>query len=254
MGIGRRKVGIHEHERWVFNRMCDAYRARPAYPLALVEALLSAVAHMQPAPRIVDVGAGIGHLALPLAVRGAQVWAVEPAAQMLEVLRTASERLPIHCLHGAAEKLPLEDACVDLAVVADALHFLDAQLTGVELRRVLVPQGQVAFVVAELGATPYMRRVVGVMEEAAPRRPRPVQAAMAQVAGVVGVRLEAPHIFEDHTPLSAEQLVQVLGSISFIGPAMNPERAAAFRQRIVELDGPRVWSRRFALYLGRRSV
>jgi SAM-dependent methyltransferase len=254
MGIGRRKVGIHEHERWVFNRMSDAYRARPGYPLALVEALLGRVAHLQTAPRIVDVGAGIGHFALPLAARGAEVWAVEPAAQMLDVLRTAAGGLPIHCLHGAAEQLPLPDACVDLAVVADALHFLDAQLTGAELRRVLAPQGQVAFVLAELGVTPYMRSVVAVMEEAAPRRPRHVHALMVQVAGVVGVRLEAPVLVEDHTPLSAEQLVQVLGSISFIGPAMNPERAAAFRQRIVDLDGPRVWSRRFALYLGRRSV
>ena len=39
MSLGRRKVGLEEQSRWVFNRMAGFYAARPAYPAELVDAL-----------------------------------------------------------------------------------------------------------------------------------------------------------------------------------------------------------------------
>jgi hypothetical protein len=68
MSLGRRKVGLEEQSRWVFNRMAAFYPARPAYPAELVDALAELAG---PAgSRIGDLGAGVGHLALPLAGRG----------------------------------------------------------------------------------------------------------------------------------------------------------------------------------------
>src|SRR5690606_12251486 len=99
--------------------------ARPAYPAALVEALAELA---QPGGRVLDVGAGIGHLALPMAGRGLDVTAVEPAIAMLERLeaQAAEEGRNVRALHATAESMPVADASFDLAVVADALHFLDA--------------------------------------------------------------------------------------------------------------------------------
>ena len=82
MGLGRRRVGLEEPERWVYNRMAEAYAARPAYPNALVSRLHE-LAGAAPA-QVLDVGAGIGHLSLPLAQLGHSVRALEPAVAMLE--------------------------------------------------------------------------------------------------------------------------------------------------------------------------
>src|SRR5690348_16082889 len=98
----RRRVSIHDASAWVFNRMADVYHARPPYPPALIDALcgLATVAGR----RIGDLGAGIGHLALPLAARGFELTAIEPAQQMLTRLsaRAREQGVSIRTLHAAA--------------------------------------------------------------------------------------------------------------------------------------------------------
>lgn len=252
MGLGRRKVRLDDRDAWVFNRMAGSYGARPAYPAALIDALAAlagpAGAHVG------DVGAGIGHVALPLAARGYAVTAVEPAEAMLAVLRSRAEaaRLTVEALHGAAEALPLAPASLALAVVADALHFLDAERAGLELARVLAPGGALAVIACEPAPTPFMNALTRLMEEAAPRRPRAVAGARAQLAALAGVSLGAPTVFDDEVPVDAPTLARILRSISYIGPAMSPARAAAFEARVQALPGPRAWARRFSLWAGRR--
>ena len=232
--------------------MADVYDARPPYPTALVDALAALVG--RPGGRVVDLGAGIGHLALPLAARGHQVIAVEPAHAMLERLRADARDLPVRAVHASAEALPLEDASVDLALIADALHFLDAELTAIELRRVLAPRGALAIVTCELTPTPFMRGVLRVIEDAVPRRPRPLAWAMTHLSSVTRVPLSDERRFEDRTPLDGATLERILCSISFIGPAMNPARFAAFRERIHALPEPPVWARTFVLRAGHRTT
>jgi len=254
MGLGRRKIRLEDTSAWVFNRMADVYDARPAYPVALLDAL-AALAGSALA-RVVDVGAGIGHLALPLAARGFDVTAVEPALSMLERLRArANERgLALQALHATAEALPLADRMYELVIIADALHFLDAERTALEVGRVLAPNGALALITCELADTPFMRGVVQSMEEAAPRRPRDLAASMAQVSAVASVAFDLDRSFHDETPVDPETLERILRSISFIGPAMNVERFEAFRARIHALPGERVWARRFRLRAGRKRA
>jgi SAM-dependent methyltransferase len=232
--------------------MADVYGARPAYPTALIDRLAELAG--VPSAAVLELGAGVGHVALPLAARGFRVTAIEPAAAMLEQLRVqaAARGLSVRALHATSESVPCEPAEFELALIVDALHFMDAALTGGELARVLAPGGTLAIVLCELGDTPFMREVVRVMEESAPRRPRAVLPALRQVSAVAGVALEPGQPFEDQTPVDHETLVQILRSISFIGPAMNPERFEHFSSRIRALsDGP-IWARRFTLYAGRR--
>ena len=59
-------------------------------------------------------------------------------------------------------------------------------------------------------------------------------------------------MFRDETPVGPEALEAILRSISFIGPAMNPERFAAFRARIHALPDKPVWARSFTLHAGFR--
>src|SRR5881394_2383331 len=90
MSLGRRKVSLDQPSRWVFNRMAEFHAARPPYPAALVDALADLAGPV--GSRVADLGAGVGHLALPLAARGFDVAAVEPAEAMLDALRKASRR------------------------------------------------------------------------------------------------------------------------------------------------------------------
>jgi ubiquinone/menaquinone biosynthesis C-methylase UbiE len=252
MSVGRRKVRLDESGSWIFNRMADVYQARPAYPSDLVAAVADLA--RTAGDQVGDLGAGIGHFAVPLAQRGFDVVAIDPARAMLDELeRSATERgVRLRTLHATAEDLPLDAHALDLALIADALHFMDKELVAAELRRVLRPRAGLAIVTSEFGATPFMRAVTAVMEDAAPRRPRSVSDSIVQLSKLLDVRLEPPRVFRDETPVGPEELEAILRSISFIGPAMNTERFAAFRARIHALPDSPVWARSFTLHAGFR--
>jgi ubiquinone/menaquinone biosynthesis C-methylase UbiE len=247
-------VRIEDTHAWVFNRMAQAYSARPPYPRGLVDALVELAGGR--GTGVVDVGAGIGHLSVPLALRGLHVTAVEPAQAMLAELEAsgAAHGVAIDARLASAERLPLPDASCDLIVIADVLHFLDAALTGQEARRVLKPCGAMAIIQVELADTPFMNELVAIMEESAPRRPRAVANTTAQVFALAGLPQRPPRLFRDDVSVSHAQLEQILRSISFIGPAMNAERFHAFRERVLALSAEPVWSRLITLRTGAPPV
>lgn len=242
-----------ETSRWVFNRVADVYAARPAYPTALIDALSELI----PANgRVGDIGAGTGNLALPLAGRGFDVVAVEPAELMLERLHAgARDRgLALRSFHATAEALPLEASSLDLAVVADALHFFNVELAASELYRVLMRRGWLAIVTVDFGTTPYMRAVARVVEEESQRRPRQIGAGVAQLGALARAPLRLVRRFDDETEMDTRTLERMLRSFSFVGPAMNEARFAKFRERILALDERPVWTRTFTLHAGRKAL
>ncbi len=252
MSLGRRKVQLSDETAWIFNRMAKVYAARPAYPAALLDCLVSLA--RPGAGTVLEIGAGTGHVSVPLAARGLNVSAVEPALAMLEQLKQRAERegVSLNALHAVAEALPVSSGAVSWVIVADALHFLDATLAAEEIARVLSPDGGLAIVTVDFADTDWMRAVRALMDESAPRRPRAVAAAVTQVFNVAGILRVNEHCFEDETPVDEATLEGILRSISFIGPAMNAERFQRFRERLHALPGPRVWARRFTLFAGHR--
>ncbi|MEZ0362278.1 class I SAM-dependent methyltransferase [Mycobacterium sp. pUA109] len=123
-----------------FGSQAAAYeRGRPSYPPEAIDWLLPAGAR-----DVLDLGAGTGKLTTRLVERGLDVVAVDPIAEMLEVLRTALPDTP--ALLGTAEEIPLPDNSVDAVLVAQAWHWFDPDRAIPEVARVLRPGGRLALV------------------------------------------------------------------------------------------------------------
>lgn len=123
-----------------FGSQAAAYeRGRPSYPPEAIDWLLPAGAR-----DVLDLGAGTGKLTTRLVERGLDVVAVDPIAEMLEVLRSSLPDTPV--LLGTAEEIPLADNSVDAVLVAQAWHWFDPHRAIPELARVLRPGGRLGLV------------------------------------------------------------------------------------------------------------
>jgi SAM-dependent methyltransferase len=228
----------------VFERLADAYRARPGYPEELVRRLL-ALAPLS--PRVVDLGAGTGHLAEPLARAGASVVAVEPAHAMLAVCAERTRGLEVALVHAPAESTGLPTDSADLVVLADAAQWVDPEAAGKEAHRLLVTGGTAAAVEPRAADTPFMRALGALLLEANPER-RPAAAGRARqwlalASGGASVKaLELGHAVE----LAPEAFEAVLRSLSFLGPALGAGRMAALladARMLAERHGGARWER-----------
>lgn len=98
--------------------------------------------------RVVDLGAGTGLLALAVAPRVREVFAVDISERMLERLDDAAIADGIHNIEfvrGDLRRLPLEDESATLVISNYAFHHLDdagKQLALAEARRILQPGGR----------------------------------------------------------------------------------------------------------------
>jgi SAM-dependent methyltransferase len=239
----------------VFERVAEDYRRRPGYPEALVDRL----SELTGAGRSVgDRGAGTGALAAPLARRGHRVWAVEPAAAMLEVCRETCQELDVVPVLATAERTQLESRCAGLVLLADAVHWVRPDAAGAEAARLLVPDGVAAVVLAEPLGTPFMRGMQQALGRANSRaQPRsPMRRARQWLALAAGLGVATEESWEQQIPVAPEMLEPLLRSFSYAGPALAPQALARLVEEVrtlaTEQGGP-VWARRLRLRWLRRA-
>lgn len=95
-----------------------------------------------PSARVLDIAAGTGRVAIPLAMRGCRVVAIEPASGMLEQLRRKDRDGRVRMVMADGARLPFSDATFDAVVVARLLYLTTDWRTILhEARRLLVPGG-----------------------------------------------------------------------------------------------------------------
>ncbi len=246
----RASISPDDDRRWVFNRLASAYRSRPGYPPALVDRLCELAGG--PGARVADLGAGTGHLALPLARRGLRVAAVEPARAMLAELARA-RRPGLDPVHAPAEDTRLAPASFDLVLVADALQWIDPEGGAAEVRRLLAPGGVLAVVTAAFGDTPFLRALAERIAADNPKaRPRPPPVGLFFSLAWLPAPVEEP--FADRALLDPAGLEAVLRSLSYVGPALGPRALATLLARAGELaraHGGAAWERVLRLYWAR---
>ena len=79
-------------------------------------------ARLHPGARILDIGAGTGRVAIPLAARGCRVVAVEPAAGMLQELKKKASAIDVTLAAGEGARLPFASGAFDVVVIARLLY------------------------------------------------------------------------------------------------------------------------------------
>lgn len=225
--MGRRSVPLSDQDRWVFNRVADAYRARPPYPAALVDRLAALAGGA--GARVADLGAGTGLAALPLAARGLHVDAVEPAAAMLCV---AAERLAaeepgaagrLRLVHATAERSGLPGGAFDLVLLADVVQWVDPELAGGEAARLLRPGGAFAVVEGSFAATAFMDALRTLLAGANPKaKPRPPGRASQLLSIATGGAEVHAERFEQRAQLDDAAIGALVRSLSYAGPALAP--------------------------------
>jgi SAM-dependent methyltransferase len=207
----------------VFERLAEDYRARPPYPEPLVARLSELAGEGR---TVVDLGAGTGLLAAPLARRGHPVLAVEPARAMLAVCAGACAGLDVTPVLAPAESTGLGAVEAGLVLLADAVHWVRPDAAGAEARRLLAPDGVAAVVVPEPADTPFMRGLQALLVAANPKARNPPVAPRARQFLVLAAGPGRPEHawWEQRVTLSPDALRSVVRSLSYGGPALEPAR------------------------------
>ena len=124
-------------------------RYRPQYPDEAI-ALLRDKFRLTKSSRVLDLGCGPGHLALPLSAIVGHVYAVDPNEEMLaEARRLANERGAENIEFILAESRDLPELAerigpVDLTAMGRSFHWMDGPRTLHDLYKMTVPGGGVA--------------------------------------------------------------------------------------------------------------
>jgi SAM-dependent methyltransferase len=126
-------------------RAQDYVKYRPTYPTAVLECLIAEYGLTETAV-ITDIGSGTGLLSQLFLDNGNVVYGVEPNEEM----RAAGEvylagYAHFHSVNGRAEATTLPDNFADFITAGQALHWFAAEPASVEFRRILKPDGVLAF-------------------------------------------------------------------------------------------------------------
>jgi ArsR family transcriptional regulator len=106
-----------------------------------------ALGHLLPAMRVADLGCGEGYLTIEASRWASRVFAIDRSPAVLRRARALASRRRVTNIiwkRGELERLPLRDACVDVALLSQALHHAaEPGRALAEAARVVAPGGRV---------------------------------------------------------------------------------------------------------------
>ena len=124
-----------------FTGKADFYdKFRPSYPNELIDWLYEKTG----AKTVADIGAGTGIFTKCLSAKPWKITAVEPNADMLEILR---QNVPfVEIMNAPAENTGIPSNSIDLVTAAQAFHWFDKENFKMECKRIFTAGGRLAIV------------------------------------------------------------------------------------------------------------
>ncbi len=232
------------------------------------------VARVRAGERVLDVACGTGNTAVMARARGAAVTGLDLTPELLAVARqrAAEEGYDdITWQEGDAENLPFPDGAFDVVVSSCGLMFApDQQKVAAEVARVTRRGGRVAIQAwTRDGGVGRMFQVSSAYVSPPPGVPSPFDwGDEAKVRALLGPaftnyrfeRYDCPE-FADTPEQVADLFIGSYGPTHRASQSLAPEKAAAFRNDLIELyrgyvtpaDGKVRWGREYIITLADRA-
>jgi ubiquinone/menaquinone biosynthesis C-methylase UbiE len=126
---------------WNYSDLARPYLKRPAYSEGGLNAML-AIAAITGTCDICDIGAGIGHLTIPLADRGHRIVAVEPNDNMRELGIERTRSMPdISWRKGTGEESGCDSNSFEFVTFGSSFNVTNRSQALIEAHRILRPGG-----------------------------------------------------------------------------------------------------------------
>jgi ubiquinone/menaquinone biosynthesis C-methylase UbiE len=230
----------------------DRYR-RP-YPEAMLADLVRR-ADVSRSGRLLDLACGTGQLAFPLRRWFREVWAVDQEPDMVELVRAkaaAGGAAEVRAIVSSAEALRAEPEYFELAVVGNAFHRLDRDLTAGRVLGWLKPGGCLALCWSSQpwsGDADWQRALAGMLDRwmtalgAQGRIPAGWDLARQrrpdlQVLSDAGFEVAGSHEFPVAHRWSLPELAGLIRSTSFLSAEVLGDHGAAFDADLAATLGP----------------
>ncbi|HEY2506770.1 MAG TPA: class I SAM-dependent methyltransferase [Streptosporangiaceae bacterium] len=217
-----------------------AYRSRPPYPAEVFDVLASLICGQ---PRdVLDIGAGDGALARPLAAIADHIDAVDISAAMLRAgaRQPGGQRPNLRWILGAIETAELSGPYA-LVTAGASLHWMDPEVTMARLAQVMMSGAVLAVVEHGPEGTPWGDDVAAVIRrhsrspDYVPALSWPDKLAGLGLLRITGRATTVPVVFRQ----SLAQFVEHLHSTSALARKwMTRDEAAAFRAGVIAAVGP----------------
>jgi ubiquinone/menaquinone biosynthesis C-methylase UbiE len=220
--------------------VADAYRHRPPYPAQVFD-LLDRLITDQPRA-VLDLGAGEGAIARPLASRVEHVDAVDLSAAMIAAgqRRPGGRRPNLRWIAGAAETAPL-DGPYALVTAGASLHWMAWAPTFTRLLPVLTPHAQLAIVDQAHPDVPWAAQLRDIIRRHSrstsydPGFSLPDELAARGLLQITGRAATDPVPFRQP---AADYVEQFHSTSSLAREWMTAAEAAAFDQAVTQAVAP----------------
>ncbi len=227
-------MSLHPQAEAGFARAAAAYeRGRPGYPAAAVGWLAERL-HLGPGKLLLDLGAGTGKLTRQLLPYGARVVAVEPVAEMAELLRASCPGVEV--LSSTVAETGLPSGSVDAASAGQSFHWFDNPESLREIHRILRPRGRLGLVWNRRDPSSPLwhatSELIRPYRQGAPDASRGEWRRALEESGLFGPLESRAFTHRQHA--GPELLADRVLSTSFVA-TLDPGRQAEIRQRLMDL-------------------